>query len=77
MSASLEMLCYTSLVVLRFLYSSALLVVLGPEELSARGIFKKNVSPLSRTWFVGVPISWVGGLCFLCVSALLVVSFGW
>ena len=24
--------------------------------------FKKNVSPLSRTWFVGVPISWVGGI---------------
>ena len=35
--------------------------------------FKKNVSPLSRTWFVGVPISKVGGLCFWCVSALLVV----
>ena len=43
--ASFEVLCYTSLVVLRFLYSSASLVVLGPEELSARGIFKKNVSP--------------------------------
>jgi len=38
--------------------------------------FEKNVSPLSRTWFVGVPISRVGGWCFLCVSALLVVSFG-
>ena len=38
--------------------------------------FKKNVSPLSRTWFVGVPISKVGGWCFLCVRALLVVSFG-
>ena len=54
MCASFEVLCYTWLK--RFLYSLASLVVLGPEELSARN-FKKNVSPLSRTWFIGVPIS--------------------
>ena len=41
--ASFEVLCYTWLK--RFLYSSALLVVLGPEELSARGIYEKRLPP--------------------------------